>query len=153
MVSWWLLLQPIRMWVVKGRNVQSCTWLRRRSHTDNASYFVSPGWGDCSYTHLFLSGFIQWRFMNYMYSYEDYSLLGYCAVYCHWSSPWWWRQYALTKRRCTSALLHFAVSQKNFLLAAVGTWNLVCTSTVHRSRADPRKEFESCSNARFRERK
>jgi hypothetical protein len=25
--------------------------------------------------------------------------------------------------------------------------------TVHRSRVDPRKEFESCGNARFRERK
>jgi hypothetical protein len=48
----------------------------------------------------------------------------------HHSSPWWWWQYAPLKRLSTSTLLHGATSQKtlNFILAAVRTWNLTCTS-------------------------
>jgi hypothetical protein len=45
---------------------------------------------------------------------------------CDDSSPWWWRQYASLKRRCTPTRLHGAVSQKVliFIPAAVRTGNL-----------------------------
>jgi hypothetical protein len=51
---------------------------------------------------------------------EDYSLLGY-------RSPWWWKQYAHTKRRSNWTRLHGAVI---FILDAVRTLNLAVSDMI-----------------------
>jgi hypothetical protein len=49
------------------------------------------------------------------------------GVHClhHRSSPWWWRQYALLKLRCTPTRLHGAIFQKAFIfiLTAMRAWS------------------------------
>jgi hypothetical protein len=52
------------------------------------------------------------------------------------SSPWWWRQYALLKRRPTTTRLHGTISHKAifFIIAAVRIWNLTsCYRYYYRS--------------------
>jgi hypothetical protein len=46
------------------------------------------------------------------------------------SSPWWWRQYAPLKCRSTSTWPRSVTSHKtlNFILAAVRTWNIMCST-------------------------
>jgi hypothetical protein len=48
------------------------------------------------------------------------------------SSPWWWRQYAPLKCRSTSTWLLSVTSHKtlNFILAALRTWNITCSTSL-----------------------